>query len=139
MKKLLMRLVGNLPTFPPMPDFLSKETVGFADIGARGGPPQNWLRMGGKINYICFEPDPHEAEKIEKAFFSKKQFEGVVLQKALGATAHTGTLHLTRYRASSSLLEPNLPLLSKMAEGSLYEVEKNPGFHYDLGFRDPLY
>lgn len=107
-----------------MPGFMRKDTVVFADVGARGGPPQNWLRLGGKINYICFEPDPFEAEIIERDFFSKKQFEGVVLQEALGATDHTGTLHLTRYRASSSLLEPNLSLLSKMAEGSLYEVEK---------------
>lgn len=124
MKQSLMRLVGNLPKFPPMPDFLSEERVGFADVGARGGPPQSWLRVGGKIIYICFEPDPLEAQKIKEDFFANKQFEGVVLETALGATDHTGTLHLTRYRASSSLLEPNLPLLTKMAEGSFYEVEE---------------
>lgn len=127
MKKSFMRLVGNLPKFPPVPDFLRAEKVGFADIGARGGPPANWLRVGGKIVYICFEPDPLEARKIEQEFFPNKnlrQFEGVVVAKALGATDHTGTLHLTRYRASSSLLEPNLPLVSKMADGSLYHVEE---------------
>lgn len=124
MKNFLLRYIGNLPKIPPMPSSWRDQSISFADVGARGGPPMNWLRMGCDVFYICFEPDPKEALNIESAFSSTQAFRGVVHQNALGAKDGTETLHLTRFRPSSSLLEPNHCLLCKMADAGFYSVEE---------------
>lgn len=124
MKKNLLRFLGSLPEIPPLPPAWREQSILFADVGARGGPPMNWLRIGCDVAYICFEPDSEEALKIEREFSRTQAFRGVVHQKALGAKDGIETLRLTRFRPSSSLLEPNNDLLFKMADSDFYSVEQ---------------
>lgn len=124
MKDFLLRTLGNLPAIPPLPPAWQSQSISFADVGARGGPPMNWLRMGCDVAYLCFEPDPEEALKIEREFSRTQAFRGIVHQKALGAKDGIETLRLTRFRPSSSLLEPNDDLLFKMADSEFYSVEQ---------------
>jgi len=124
MKDFFLRTLGNLPAIPPLPPAWQSQSISFADVGARGGPPMNWLRMGCDVAYLCFEPDPEEALKIEREFSKTQAFRGIVHQKALGAKDGIETLRLTRFRPSSSLLEPNDDLLFKMADSEFYSVEQ---------------
>jgi len=124
MKRLLLKFLGTLPTCPPIPEVWQQQKIFFVDVGARGGPPSNWLCLGGDITYVCFEPDPEEALIIKRSFADNGMYRGLVFTNAIGAKQCVETLHLTQYRPSSSLLEPNNDVLSKMAVSSFYTVEQ---------------
>ena len=119
-----LQLLGNFPKQHALPAPWCNQEVVFADVGARGGPPDNWLKLKGQIRYICFEPDSEEAINIRKHFQKTNDYQGIVLARALGAKVGAADLHLTRFRPSSSILEPNHQLLAQMKVGGLFEVEK---------------
>jgi FkbM family methyltransferase len=119
-----MQLLGNFPKQHALPAPWCNQEVVFADVGARGGPPDNWLKLKGQIRYVCFEPDSEEAINIREHFQKTNDYQGIVLARALGAKVGAADLHLTRFRPSSSILEPNHQLLAKMKVGGLFEVEK---------------
>jgi FkbM family methyltransferase len=124
MQGILGRLLGNTPAFPPLPAPWSEQELVYADVGARGGPPSNWLRLTNQIDYICFEPDPVEAESLKRFFASRKEFKGLVITTALGSHKGSVNLNLTRLPAASSVLQPNHNLLRDFEIGSLLEVER---------------
>ena len=124
MKDFFLEIFGNQKKLPKLPIAWSSSKIVYADVGARGGPPQNWLRSGRDVVYVCFEPDPDEAKILEKDFTINDNYKAIVINKALGSETGTQTLHLTKFRPSSSILEPNHELLKNMADGDFYEVEK---------------
>ena len=107
----MMRLMGNIPAMAELPSPFAEASLSYIDIGARGGPPNNWLKLARQMNYLCFEPDPAEAEALRLVFNHTPDFRGVVSECALGATSGSATLYLTHSRPCSSLLKPNSDLL----------------------------
>jgi FkbM family methyltransferase len=123
-KNFFLKVSGNQRKWPQLPIPWTSSQIVYADVGARGGPPQNWLRSGSNVVYVCFEPDPEEARNLERDFTQNDIYKAIVINKALGSETGTQTLHLTKFRPSSSILEPNHELLKNMADGDFYEVEK---------------
>ena len=120
----MMRLLGNISTMAELPSPFAEASLSYIDIGARGGPPNNWLKLGQQMNYLCFEPDPAEAEALRLVFNRTPDFRGVVSECALGATSGSATLYLTHYRDCSSLLKPNSDLLNMFVHRDLFRVEQ---------------
>lgn len=118
-----MGLCGNITPCPPLPPPWNGVIVTYADIGARGGPPTNWLKLGGQIHYYCFEPDPQEAKAIRKEFELSTTYRGFLVEKALGSQTKQVSLNLTRARPSSSILEPNVQILNQLCVGEGFQVE----------------
>ena len=119
-----MRLMGNISAMAELPLPFSKTALSYIDIGARGGPPSNWLKLGQQMNYLCFEPDPAEAEALRLVFSQTPNFRGAVSECALGATSGSATLYLTHSRPCSSLLKPNSDLLNTFVHRDLFRVEQ---------------
>lgn len=122
MREALVRMLANKPVFPPLPTPWSKQTLVYVDVGARGGPPSHWLKLTEQIDYICFEPDPLEAESLRRFFDSRGEFEALVIAKALGSHRGTVSLNLTRFPPASSVLQPNHSLLRNFEIHPLLET-----------------
>lgn len=125
MRDFLMRIVGNTPILPVLPEVWRDQTLVYADIGARGGPPPEWLKLSRQINYICFEPDPEESAALELLFRNTESFTGTVCKRALGAENKKATLHLTNFRPSSSLLPPNEEVLHNLSVAKRFRIEQS--------------
>lgn len=124
MNQTMMRLLGNLRTRAPLPPPWANVSLVYADIGARGGPPADWLKLSRHIDYVCFEPDPEESKALEVFFDQTAAFKGIVCRRALGAKRRAATLHLTSYRPSSSLLRPNEKVLRHLSVAEMFHVER---------------
>ena len=124
MKNLMMRLLGNISAMAKLPSPFAGTALSYIDIGARGGPPSHWQKLGQQMNYLCFEPDPAEAEALRLVFSQTPNFRGVVSECALGATSGSATLYLTHSRPCSSLLKPNSDLLNTFVHRDLFRVEQ---------------
>ena len=124
MKDFIMRWGGNFSTITKLPSPFADVALSYIDIGARGGPPQNWLKLARQMNYLCFEPDPIEAESLRTAFTENPQLQAIVSERALGAASGTATLYLTHSRPCSSLLKPNEALFNMFSLRNLLKVEK---------------
>lgn len=126
-----MRFVGNTPNLPLLPSPWLKQRVAYVDVGARGGPPRSWLKLTNQIAYVCFEPDEEEARQLKVAFSANDNFKATVLPKALGAKQGAVTLNLTKFRPSSSLLNPNTEVLQRFAVRNFFEVEETTSVAVD--------
>ena len=124
MKDLFLKFCGNFSTLDKLPDPFSLATLSYVDIGARGGPPPHWLKLARQMNYLCFEPDPSEAESLRMSFAQAPQLHALVSECALGAACGSATLYLTHSRPCSSLLKPNAALLDMFAHRNLFQVER---------------
>lgn len=124
MRENLARILGNTPAFLPLPSPWSAQAVVYVDVGARGGPPSSWLKLTNRIEYICFEPDPLEADSLRRFFDSRDEFKGLVMAKALGSHEGTVNLNLTRFPPASSILQPNHSLLRSFEIHPLLEVDR---------------
>ena len=120
----MMRLIGNVSTIPELPSPFAETALSYIDVGARGGPPTQWLKLSRQMKYLCFEPDTSEAEALRLNFAQNPQIHALVSECALGATSGSATLYLTHSRPCSSLLKPNAALLDMFAHRGLFEVEK---------------
>ena len=120
----MMRLIGNVSTIPELPSPFAETALSYIDVGARGGPPTQWLKLSRQMKYLCFEPDTSEAEALRLNFAQNPQIHALVSECALGATSGSATLYLTHSRPCSSLLKPNAALLNMFAHRGLFEVEK---------------
>ena len=123
-RNLMMRFIGNVSTIPELPSPFAETALSYIDVGARGGPPSHWLKLGQQMNYLCFEPDPAEAEALRLVFSRTPDFRGAVSECALGATSASATLYLTHSRPCSSLLKPNSDLLNMFVHRDLFRVEQ---------------
>lgn len=123
-RNLMMRLIGNVSTMPELPSPFAETALSFIDVGARGGPPAQWLKLSRQMNYLCFEPDQAEAEALRLNFVNNPQIHALVSECALGATSGSATIYLTHSRPCSSLLKPNAALLDMFPHRGLFQVEK---------------
>lgn len=92
----------------------------FMDIGARGGIGWPWSKLPADLlSVILVEPDPKEAEKLQKEFDASGG--GMVLPVALWRNTDTLTLHLNRWPATSSLYESNNAFLDQFPESDRFD------------------
>src|SRR5205814_877683 len=89
------------------------------DVGARWGVshPYNQLSSVHGFRSISFEPDPIEAEKLQK----ERAFH-FVCPVALGARQEQRTLHIAKDPGSSSLHRPNGAAIARHTTWKLYET-----------------
>ena len=110
---------------------LLDDPLNYVDVGARGGVNPAFLKLGKRIRFILFEPDPSEFLNL-----SKKDSDAsmIVLPYAIGAVDGKATLYLTRKRACSSLREPGgymSSLFSASVNGAGEEYGDVSRFHVD--------
>lgn len=130
MRDTLIGMLGNTPKFPILPTPWGTQALVYADVGARGGPPSNWLKLTKQTEYICFEPDPAEAASLRQFFDLHQDFKSLILTKALGSHEGTVNLNLTKFPPASSILQPNHNLLR--------DFEIHPLFELDLQVQAPI-
>lgn len=75
------------------------------DVGARYGMHPSWRGYKGKMNYLMFEPDTVEAERL-RSKLDKNVFE--IFETALDSSEGERTFHLLKHRGLSSFLKPDL-------------------------------
>jgi len=102
-------------------DALGDTTVGFIDIGARGGIPAHWNWLASKLHVTLFEPDSAEAEALRVQATSQGR-KCTVVEAAVWNTAGTQSLNLTRSGACSSLLKPNRRFLDEFPDSERFDV-----------------
>lgn len=75
------------------------------DVGARYGMHPSWRGYKGSMNYLMFEPDTVEAERL-RSKLDKNVFE--IFETALDSSEGERTFHLLKHRGLSSFLKPDL-------------------------------
>jgi len=123
-KSLMMDLVGNARGRIRLPAPWINEGICFVDVGARGGPPACWTNFSSQIYYLCFEPDPVEAEALRRAFSNSQQMRATVVEAALGSKKNIEELYFTHYPPSSSFFQPNFDFLNRLCVGEGFHIEK---------------
>jgi hypothetical protein len=58
MNEFAMRITGNIPVSKPIPTAWKSTKIVFADVGARGGPPQNWIIIKQLLSTKHWVPKP---------------------------------------------------------------------------------
>ncbi len=122
-RKFLFRVrrrFGLKKTFVPFhaPERLKKlfayADISFLDIGARRGPLMEFGLFAPYAKLILCEPDLKEAQRLEHAMKQDGSWRKVtVIAQALHPAQPRVILNITKEPGLSSLLEPNLSLLSK--------------------------
>ena len=75
------------------------------DIGARYGMHPSWNEFRGLMNYIAFEPDPEEAERLRD---NNPDESFRVFETAFDKDEGTRQFNLLQHRGLSSFLKPDL-------------------------------
>lgn len=88
----------------------------YIDIGAMGGIPHKWNCMKDAMRVIAFEPDPREFGSLENADRIK------YLNYALYSRSADLKYNITKGAGKSSLLKPNLDLLSQYEDEDRFRV-----------------
>ncbi len=78
------------------------ETTVVIDAGARYGMHPTWNSFGGDLNYLAFEPDPQEAQRLRGL---NKRPDVEILSEALDKEAGEKELYITKHRGYSSFLK----------------------------------
>lgn len=95
--------------------------VNLVDVGARGGISDRWRRFYQDIDVRGFEPDKKECDALNS---QKWPYKAQFLPHALGARdGEKATLYITDPPGCSSLLRPNIELLSHYPYGSTIRVK----------------
>lgn len=96
------------------------------DVGARSGFHPNLEPLAPAIHAVGFEPDPDECARLNQlaAQSSSPWKSQKFIPVALGKGDGTRRLHLCRQPGCSSLLEPNLELVSQYERESDFQVER---------------
>lgn len=89
---------------------LGPAAMSIVDVGARWGASQAWFRLKPLAKLYGFEPDPVECARLnQRAEPGQEEF----VPLALGRENGTGTLHVTREPACSSLYPPSPAMLAR--------------------------
>jgi FkbM family methyltransferase len=119
------------------PDIPMENRIRLVDVGALGGLPLEWRKLGGSIVPVCFEPNPAAAEALRPDISG---FDGgMVHGVGLFDTDGPQMLNMARHVECSSLLEPNKSVLKRYAVGPLFEVLRQTEVHcrrYDSLFAE---
>ncbi len=83
----------------------SQEITVIADVGARYGMHPSWRNYKAPLNYLMFEPDTVEAERL-RGTLDAKLFK--VFETALDSHEGERTFYLLKHRGLSSFLKPDL-------------------------------
>jgi FkbM family methyltransferase len=110
--------VVNVLHSPAFAEQLNKSPLVLVDIGARGGPSENWQAALPNLQVIGFEPDAEEHARLQESAPSNERY----LNAALWREPSNQMLNLTRGPGSSSILEPNLDFLRRFPDNARYEV-----------------
>lgn len=98
---------------------LSDHPLTLADAGAAGGIHQRWLRLGGYLKVLGFEPDQREFDLLAE------RSDRVWINAALGERETEISLLVTRHQTNTSLLLPNRPIVDRIYQNpSDFDVMK---------------
>ena len=98
------------------------ETIRLIDVGARDGIDTRWAPFYSVLDVIAFEPDVIECARLNAA---KWPYAVKHIPVALGAeNGLTSTLFVCKSPGCSSLLRPNLALVTEFAYATEMEVVK---------------
>lgn len=93
------------------------------DVGARGGVDEDLLTIAWACSVYGFEPEPAEAERLEKQ--ADRRWKSVrVLPYALGAISGKGTLYLPKSVEGASLLKHNPEMVERFGHEDLHIIRK---------------
>ena len=102
-----------------IPEKILKSKITLLDIGARDGIGWPWNAIQDNVlNVILVEPDPVEAEALEK------QGQGKVIPYALWNQETELTLNINNSPGTSSVFDANMPFLQQFGDSQRFEVEK---------------
>jgi FkbM family methyltransferase len=94
--------------------------IRLVDVGGAGGLQAKWLGQAEMISPILFEPNPNEAMKLRP--LANLFPEGQVIEQGLADLVGRQRLNITRYFGCTSLLRPNVDLLSRYRIASAFDV-----------------
>lgn len=107
--------------------FFKLADISILDIGARRGPLSEFQFFAPFARLILCEPDEKEARRLQDIMKSEKKWKDVtVIADAIHSTARRVTLHITEEEGLSSLLEPDIEMLSQFYvqdKGKKYSLE----------------
>lgn len=95
---------------------LAERKLVLIDVGAAGGVPQRWRALEGYLVTLGFEPDARSFATLEQ------RPDRIYLATGLLDEAKTVQLHLARKQECTSVLEPDLDLLSRFPERERWET-----------------
>ncbi|GIM87121.1 FkbM family methyltransferase [Salinispora arenicola] len=99
-----------------LPEERRERLLTIFDIGCEGGVPKAWRQSSPYATVVGFEPDPRAFEQL--AISPAIQQYPV----ALADSARSLTLNITRGVDKSSILRPNMDLLTRFPNSGRYEV-----------------
>ncbi len=76
------------------------------DAGARYGIHPTWKGYGGELNYVMFEPDREEAQRLAQSYAQSRP-DVRVENKALGESSGELEMQIYRHHGQSSHYQPN--------------------------------
>jgi FkbM family methyltransferase len=92
------------------------------DVGASGGPPEIWQRIGASSIYVGFDPDLREIKTIRDGAFRKS----VIVNRAVAGSGANETVGfiLTASPYCSSTLEPDAKSLADYFIAPFFDVDR---------------
>ena len=94
-----------------------------ADIGARGGVKGDFAALERCVQYVLFEPDSEEYERLRSNGARGKGPEPCVLNCALAESPRSFALHLYRQRGCSSALRAIPERARQFSRGDYFELD----------------
>lgn len=112
-------------TFPSVPDEFALTPSGrsllvLVDVGGLGGIGSEWNPYRDRIRPVVFEPNPPEAAAIRQQISTIN--DGLVVEAALSNGQQRRSLNVTKSLGCTSLLEPNVDLLSNYSVEPAFRV-----------------
>jgi FkbM family methyltransferase len=105
------------PVFEPT---YREHPIVLVDIGARGGPKQNWLPARRHLRTIGFEPDPEEFRRLSEVGTASPS--DLLLDVALHSRREPINLFVARDRGLTSCFPPNHAFLQAFPEASRFDT-----------------
>lgn len=105
-------------------DFVEAKKLSFnyIDIGARGDISSPWLELENFTLIVGFEPDTHEAKRLNDKFGDRKYFD-----MALWSEKATKAVYINKTESTSSMFKPNSNFITDFEpphwEGRIVETE----------------
>ncbi len=119
---------------------MPNEKLTLVDVGGAGGIQAKWLPYSDRIAPVVFEPNPSEAVKLRETLVNAFP-DGIVIQSALAHVRGNHKLNIARWWGCSSLLEPDMTVLSNYRIGGAFEVigtESIESIRYDELFSEKV-
>ena len=97
--------------------------ISFLDVGARGGVVEDLAPLSAAVDAICFEPEPKEADKLQREM--QGNWASLrVLPTALGGTDGPANLFIPKSEQSASLLMHNEDMVSRFGNESMHKIDR---------------